>query len=42
MISRVDEVPEQIFSIDKQTGEVTYITGQSAAHDNATAADGDR
>ena len=39
--ARVDEIPEQIFAIDKQTGEVTYITGQSAAHDGATAADGD-
>ena len=39
-VSRVDDVPDQIFAIDKQTGEVTYITGQSAAHGGETGDDG--
>ncbi len=39
-VSRVDEIPEQIFAIDKETGAVTYITGQSATHDGVTGDDG--
>ena len=31
--TRVDDLPEQIFSIDKDSGEITYFTGQEQTHD---------
>ena len=31
--TRVDDLPEQMFAIDKDTGEITYITGQEQNHD---------